>query len=98
MPKDSSNFGKLYRARRMYMAFLKAAIQGQGGLDPNVGDLPGAVRGTVGGGVATSRTLANRTGDMISKQMFAHPESDFLAYHRRIEPVNEFSHAPMYGF
>lgn len=97
--RGRTNWHQLLNARRRYIQNIKAAIA-QDTKAEDFTNLPSAVEGSLGGGVRSSAltNASNRTADMLSLQYFSHPSSDFLAYHRRIEPANQFSHSPSYGF
>lgn len=107
----TSSLDRRFKSRQKYIDKMKKVIQRgmtveqmvkyqmQPSMDVN--------QSAVGSGLVYDTRPANgpvidsklkRVQDGVASQMFAHPETDLLAYHRRIEHPNSYRHAPVFGF
>lgn len=106
------NYGRLQAARANYTKLLQKAIRGQQGplfrnQTPTGSLVMNDSKFSVGDNLASMYAAGNQplisksrklASDTLSASMFMHPETDILAYHRRIERPEVFSHEPRFGF
>lgn len=110
--EPNDNRWRLARARKRYIQEQRKVIHGQP--SPMFSkQIPWStqlalVKSTTGSGLATEYGVPNqpdinprqaRNSDLVAAaRYFAHPETDILAYHRRIEYPESYTHSPVFGF
>ena len=107
---DSLGINELQAARDRYKSFLQKAIRQQGplyqsrsferGIDfggnPRSQIANASVYGAVNQPAISAASKAQ--SDAVASHRFMYPSTDILAYHRRIEQPEVFSHSPTFGF
>lgn len=103
---------RLAKARKRYIAEQAKVIHGQESVMfpkqiPYSNQL-GLIKSTMGSGLATVYGVSNQpdinprqalNSDIVAaSRYFAHPETDILAYHRRIEAPEVYTKTPVFGF
>jgi hypothetical protein len=104
--------GNLGAARANYKKMLEKAIMGQQGplfrnSTPTGSLVLAGFKSTTGDNLGSLYAAPNQSlisearkqaSDAVAASLFMHPSTDILAYHRRIEHPEVFTHQPTFGF